>query len=110
MVRLCAPSILPAELGDWEAVERMIDVRQNQQSIPPELHRQMKERLISGIGTFPIIGSADRVAETLKQMSDARLDGMAVGLINYINELPFVEGELLPRMARLGLRGRASIH
>jgi hypothetical protein len=26
MVRLCAPSILPAELGDWEAVERMIDV------------------------------------------------------------------------------------
>ena len=74
MVRLCAPSILPAELGDWEAVERMIDVRQNQQSIPPELHRQMKERLISGIGTFPIIGSADRVAETLKQMSDAGLD------------------------------------
>ena len=34
MVRLCAPSILPAELGDWEAVERMIDVRQNQQSDP----------------------------------------------------------------------------
>ncbi|MPZ56606.1 MAG: LLM class flavin-dependent oxidoreductase [Rhizobiales bacterium] len=98
------------EMGDWEAVEQMIKVRQNQQSIPPELHRQMKERLISGIGTFPIIGSPDRVAEKLKRMSDSGLDGMAVGLINYVNEIPFIRDELLPRMARLGLRETPRLH
>ena len=29
---------------------------------------------------------------------------MALGLVNYINELPFIQAELLPRMERLGLR------
>lgn len=92
------------DMGDWEAVEHMIDARQNQQSIPPELHRQIKERLISGIGTYPIVGSPDHVAATFKRISDAGINGMAVGLINYINEMPLLRDELLPRMVRLGLR------
>jgi len=92
------------EMADWDAVETMIDVRQNQKSIPPELHRQIKERLVSGIGTFPIVGSPDYVAQVLCRLSDAGLDGMAFGLINYIDELPLLRDELLPRMVRLGLR------
>ena len=92
------------EMADWDAVETMIEVRQNQRSIPPELHRQIKERLVSGIGTYPIVGSPDHVAQIVKQMSDAGLDGMAFGLINYLDELPLLREELLPRMVRLGLR------
>ena len=37
-------------------------------------------------------------------MSDAGLDDMAVGLVNYLDDLPFVRDEILPCMARLGLR------
>ena len=98
---------LVTEMGDMDAVETMIAVRQNQQSIPPDLHREIKERLISGIGTFPIIGSPDHVAATLQRISDAGIDGMAIGLINYINEMPILRDEVLPRMARLGLRQAA---
>ena len=64
----------------------------------------MKERLISGLGTYPVVGSYDEVAATFKWMSDAGLDGMAIGLVNYVKDFPALRDEVLPRMARLGLR------
>ncbi len=94
------------EHGDWEAAEIAIGRRMRegaQQSQTKEQLQQLKERFVSGGGTFPMIGSYDQVAQRYKQLSDAGLTGMAVGLVNYVRELPYVQ-ELLPRMARLGLR------
>ena len=92
------------EMGDWEAVEHILRIRAQTQSIPQDRLVKMQERLISGVGTFPVVGGPDQVADIFRRMSEAGLDGMAIGLVNYINELPFIEAELLPRMERLGLR------
>jgi alkanesulfonate monooxygenase SsuD/methylene tetrahydromethanopterin reductase-like flavin-dependent oxidoreductase (luciferase family) len=73
-------------------------------STPPDRVRQLKERYISGSGTFPVIGSYDDAAETYKRLSDAGLDGLAVALVNYVNEFPRLRDEVLPRMERLALR------
>ena len=95
------------EMGDWEAAEHIVAIRiaGDGRSIPPEMVRAMTERHVSGIGTLPVVGSYDQVAETFKRYSDAGLDGMAVGLVNYIDEFPMLRDEILPRMKRLGLRG-----
>jgi alkanesulfonate monooxygenase SsuD/methylene tetrahydromethanopterin reductase-like flavin-dependent oxidoreductase (luciferase family) len=92
--------------GDWEGAEHIVSIRiqGGGQSIPAEMVRQMKERHMAGVGTFPLVGSYDEVAATLKRLSDAGLDGMAVGLVNYIDEFPVLQNELLPRLERLGLR------
>ena len=94
------------ENGDWDGAEHIVAIRLagGGQSLPPEMIRQMKERHMAGIGSFPLVGSYDEVADTLKRLSDAGLDGMAVGLVNYIDEFPVVRDELLPRLERLGLR------
>lgn len=94
------------ENGDWEGAEHIVAVRLQggAQSIPPERIRQMRERHLAGIGSFPLVGSYDQVAATLKRLSDAGLDGMAVGLVNYIDDFPALRDELLPRLERLGLR------
>ena len=92
------------EMGDWDAVEHILCIRAQTQSIPQDRLAKMKERLISGVGTFPVVGGADQVTEIFRRMSEAGLDGMAIGLVNYIDELPFIEAELLPRMERVGLR------
>jgi FMNH2-dependent dimethyl sulfone monooxygenase len=94
------------EKGDWEAAEKAIAKRLGGggQSIPKEKLRQMQERFISGGGTFPVIGSFDDAAQTFKRLADAGLNGMAIGLVNYVQEMPYLRDELLPRMARLGLR------
>jgi alkanesulfonate monooxygenase SsuD/methylene tetrahydromethanopterin reductase-like flavin-dependent oxidoreductase (luciferase family) len=66
--------------------------------------KRLKERLISGVGTYPVIGSYDEAAERFKEMHDAGLNGIAIGLVNYITDFPALRDEVLPRMKRLGLR------
>lgn len=95
------------EKGDWAAVDKMLSVRVNQQSMPAEKMAQMRARVVSGNGTLPIVGSPDSVAGTIKMLSDAGLDGAAFGLINYIDDLPLIRDEVLPRLDRLGVRAPA---
>lgn len=94
------------EKGDWEAAEAAIAKRLkgDTRSLPHEQLRQMKERFISGGGTFPVIGSYDAVAEKLSRLAEAGLDGMALAMINYVQEMPVLRDEVLPRLERLKLR------
>jgi FMNH2-dependent dimethyl sulfone monooxygenase len=94
------------EKGDWEAAEQIIAKRAagGSQSLSPELMRKAKERVIAGGATFPVIGSYDEVAEKFLKLSNAGLDGMAVILVNYVNEMPVLRDEVLPRLERLKIR------
>ena len=64
----------------------------------------MKEAIISGTGTYPVVGSYDEVAERFRFLSDCGLSGMAIGLVNYVEDMPVIRDEILPRMVNLGLR------
>jgi alkanesulfonate monooxygenase SsuD/methylene tetrahydromethanopterin reductase-like flavin-dependent oxidoreductase (luciferase family) len=55
----------------------------------------------NGMGGVPIVGDPDRVAHQLADLSRAGLRG--VSLVNYLEELPFFCGEVLPRLTRMGL-------
>jgi hypothetical protein len=57
----------------------------------------LKERFISGGGTYPVIGSYDEVAATFLRLSEAGLDGMALASVNYAREMPVIRDEVLPR-------------
>jgi alkanesulfonate monooxygenase SsuD/methylene tetrahydromethanopterin reductase-like flavin-dependent oxidoreductase (luciferase family) len=93
------------EKGDWDAVENVLKIRSNQRSLTVEDMQRQKERLIN-VGTFPMVGSPDTIAKICKTLSDAGMDGMAVGFVNYIDDLPLIDNEVLPRMERLGIRSR----
>jgi alkanesulfonate monooxygenase SsuD/methylene tetrahydromethanopterin reductase-like flavin-dependent oxidoreductase (luciferase family) len=94
------------EKGDWEGAETVIRKRLagDGRSLPQDRLHAMMERFISGGGTFPVIGSYDEVAAKMKRLSDAGLDGMALASVNYLQEMPVIRDELLPRLERLGLR------
>jgi alkanesulfonate monooxygenase SsuD/methylene tetrahydromethanopterin reductase-like flavin-dependent oxidoreductase (luciferase family) len=98
------------ENGDWEAAEGIIRRRLegDGRSLPRDQLKGMMERFISGGGTFPVIGSYDEVAATLKRLSDAGLNGMALASVNYLREMPVIRDEILPRLDRLGLRQPAN--
>jgi len=42
--------------------------------------------------------------ETFQRLSGAGLDGLALGMINYVNDFPAIRDEVLPRMERVGFR------
>lgn len=97
------------ERGDWEAAEHAAHIRTRGRKTAFDKMTRLKERLISGVGTYPVVGSYDAVTETFKTMSEAGLDGIAIGLVNYIDDLPALRDEVIPRMERLGLRGSRSV-
>ena len=92
------------DMGDWEAAEHTVAIRMRDRKTIWEHMQRLKERMISGLGTYPVVGSYDDVAETFSRLREAGLDGMAIGMVNYIDEFPILRDEVLPRMERLGLR------
>ncbi|MGE3644410.1 MAG: LLM class flavin-dependent oxidoreductase [Beijerinckiaceae bacterium] len=94
------------ENGDWEAAEHIIRIRVagGGQSVPHDVVKKRAPQFIAGIGTTPMVGSYDQIAEKFKYLSDSGLNGMAIGMVNYVEEFPILRDEILPRMERLGLR------
>ncbi len=92
------------EMGDWEAAEYTAKAREQGQSIPKDKLQQMKRRFIGGCGTYGVVGSYDDVVGEFERMCAAGLEGMAIGLVNYIDDFPMLRDEVLPRMERRGLR------
>ncbi|MBO37624.1 MAG: LLM class flavin-dependent oxidoreductase [Rhodospirillaceae bacterium] len=92
------------EMGDWDAAEHAVAIRTRGRDTPLKQLTTLTERMISGVGTYPIVGSYDDVVEQCRKMSQYGVDGIAIGLVNYITDFPILRDEILPRMERLGLR------
>jgi len=92
------------EMGDWAAVEHALSIRKKGVASSAELPTHTAERMLAATGTYPIVGGYDDVVEEFRRMSDAGLDGIAIGLVNYIDDMPMLQDEIIPRMERAGLR------
>ena len=92
--------------ADWGAVDQMMALKSiTRQTVPPdEFTRQQRYFAGRGIGGYPFIGTPDQVAQELANISRAGMRGIAVSFVNYLNEVPYFCSEVLPRLARLGLR------
>jgi dimethylsulfone monooxygenase len=80
-------------------------------NITPENHsredfQNMRTHQANGLGGLPLVGDPDFVAAELANLSVVGFDGIAVSLVNYADELPYLAAEVLPRLSRLGLRER----
>lgn len=92
------------EHGDWAAAEHALGIRQRGGASSAQLPTHTAERMLSSAGTYPIVGGYDEVVEVFRQISEAGIDGMAIGLVDYIDEMPMLRDEILPRLEHLGLR------
>ena len=50
----------------------------------------------NAIGGYPFVGTPDKVADELANLSRAGVRGIAFSLVNYVDELPYVCEEVLP--------------
>ena len=62
------------------------------------------ERQVLARGSYCAIGDPDHVASELARLHAAGFDGLALNFVQYLDELPFFAQEVLPRLARLGVR------
>jgi len=92
------------DLGDATGVDAIVADRTANRDVPYKSLQALRERIISGNGTFAVRGSYDDVAQTLKFLYDAGVNGIALALVDYIGDFPALRDEVLPRLERLGLR------
>jgi alkanesulfonate monooxygenase SsuD/methylene tetrahydromethanopterin reductase-like flavin-dependent oxidoreductase (luciferase family) len=94
------------EQADWGAVDGMLALKDiTPQKLPiEEFEKKRRYFAANAIGGYPYIGTPDRVADELANISRAGMRGIAVSFVNYLNELPYFCDEVLPRLARLGVR------
>ncbi len=91
--------------GDWAAGDHLIRaVWPNSESLPLDRLEQFRERCVSGHATWPLVGTPDEVADGFRALHQAGLDGTAFSLVNYLDDLPIVRDEVLPRLERYGMR------
>ena len=96
------------EQADWPAVDRLLALRGiTPQTVSAGEFARQRAQFAHGNSGLPIIGDPDHVARALIELSDAGLTGIAVSLVNYADELPYLCEEVLPRLARAGLRERS---
>jgi FMNH2-dependent dimethyl sulfone monooxygenase len=93
------------EHADWSAVDGILALKNiSPQTVPMQEFLVKRSQYAQGMGGLPIVGDPDFVAQQLADLSKAGLTGIGVSLVNYAQELPFFCDEVLPRLARMGVR------
>jgi FMNH2-dependent dimethyl sulfone monooxygenase len=94
------------EQADWGAVEGMLALRNiTPQTVSPEEYTAKRRYFAANaIGGYPFVGTPDKIADELANISRAGVRGIAISFVNYLGELPYFCDEVLPRLACMGLR------
>jgi FMNH2-dependent dimethyl sulfone monooxygenase len=66
--------------------------------------RHVVEGMIAGFWALPLVGTADQIAETIRSLHEAGMDGMACSWPDVDEGLRQMEEELMPRLQRSGVR------
>jgi alkanesulfonate monooxygenase SsuD/methylene tetrahydromethanopterin reductase-like flavin-dependent oxidoreductase (luciferase family) len=90
--------------ADWAAVDRIMAMRGVTRERFPDDFEERRHHQANGMGGLPIVGDPDTVTRELAQIAAAGAKGIALSFVNYLDELPFFRDEVLPRLARMGLR------
>lgn len=93
------------EKGDWEAAGNLLRIfgMQSQTHDQKTLESQ-KAHFIAGHGGYPLVGTAEQIAEELCRLADIGVDGCLISWVDYKNELIQWNQEVLPLLEQAGLR------
>ena len=73
-------------------------------NLSDSLKTEIKLRMAGGNSAYPLIGNPDTVAQKIKYLSVLGFSGIAMCLVNFLEELPYFASEVLPRLSKLGIR------
>jgi dimethylsulfone monooxygenase len=90
------------ENADWAAVDAQLQQQGIERDLDSPAYLAHRQRAIR---QFPFIGDPDHVAALFRTLSEVGLDGIGMTMVNYLDELPFLRAEIIPRLEHAGLRG-----
>jgi alkanesulfonate monooxygenase SsuD/methylene tetrahydromethanopterin reductase-like flavin-dependent oxidoreductase (luciferase family) len=85
---------------DWAAVDHQLELTGVKGRLDPAAYAERRKQHVRG---FPLIGDPGQVSRMLLQLGEI-FDGVAISLLNYLDELPLLCEGVLPRLERAGVR------
>ncbi|MEW5420741.1 LLM class flavin-dependent oxidoreductase [Amorphus sp. 3PC139-8] len=111
---VCRPTQAEAEdyfehyavtMADTESVDHYMAQKQKfSGSHDPEAYRLHRKRFAGGAGGYPLVGTPEHIASEIEKMHEVGFAGMAMSFVNYKNELPYFNAQVLPLLREAGLR------
>jgi FMNH2-dependent dimethyl sulfone monooxygenase len=93
------------EKGDDAAVEQLTRIMGIQAGImPPEALEQFKFHFKAGWGGYPLVGTADRIADEMQRLSRIGLDGVLLSWVDFHDGLNRWNRDVMPLLEQAGLR------
>jgi len=93
------------EMADHEAVDtHMAGKKEFSQSHDREAYDRYRQRFAGGAGSYPLVGTPERIAEEMIAISQQGYAGIALSFVNYTQELPFFCDRVLPLLRGAGYR------
>jgi alkanesulfonate monooxygenase SsuD/methylene tetrahydromethanopterin reductase-like flavin-dependent oxidoreductase (luciferase family) len=91
--------------ADKGAVDHHVALKQmHAQSHDDEVYLTYRKRFAGGVGTYPLVGRPQRIAEEMVRMAEAGFAGTTVSFVNFKDELPFFLDRVVPLLQQAGLR------
>ena len=90
---------------DEEAVDYHMQQKKNfSHSHEDEAFRSYKQRFVAGTGSYPLVGTPEKITSELEKFSQAGFNGCALSFVNYTNELPYFCETVMPLLREAGIR------
>jgi alkanesulfonate monooxygenase SsuD/methylene tetrahydromethanopterin reductase-like flavin-dependent oxidoreductase (luciferase family) len=94
-----------AREADHDAVDNhMAGKKQFSASHDERAYRDYRQRFAGGAGTYPLIGTPDRIAGEIAAIAAEGWSGAALSFLNYTDEMPFFIERVFPLLKEAGLR------
>jgi len=91
--------------ADQGAVDNhMAGKKQFSQSHDERAYREYRQRFAGGAGTYPVIGTPEKIAATIAEIAAEGWSGAALSFLNYTDELPFFIERVFPILREAGLK------
>lgn len=93
------------ENSDWEAVDNLVRLQfAHAQSFPHDLLKLIRDRMASGHGAYPLIGTPAQVAQGFVDLAEAGFSGTTIAFLDWNKEFPYFRDNVLPILEEKGLR------
>jgi alkanesulfonate monooxygenase SsuD/methylene tetrahydromethanopterin reductase-like flavin-dependent oxidoreductase (luciferase family) len=90
---------------DNEALDTLIRLQfAHAQSFPHDLLALIRDRMASGHGGYPLVGTPEQVADGIMALRAAGFRGTTLSFVDYVAEFPYFRDEVMPILADRGLR------
>ncbi len=93
------------DMADHVAVDaHMAGKKEFSQSHDAEAYDRYRQRFAGGAGTYPLVGTPEKIAADMLAISRHGYAGIALSFVNYTHELPFFCDQVLPLLRQMDLR------